>query len=335
MRVFPIAVLSGFFTLSCGAASTERAPGENAGSMMEPPPRPVAEANQAATSPSMTESGKTPAAPPLDTPATVDPSVKPSPNASTPAEMIPPAPMDPPGVEMPAEPKVGEVVPLPPGGTWEVDLTKGSPGPNAIEVTGGKFEDGWRVTSVLGDRIVWDMGRPLKEGIFEVSVTVNKHPNSNNGKIEWAGLYELAALDHDLDNDSFYARVGQSSYAFSRVKAGGTWFLQNGMPMTRGSEWEGTIGGGGDWKVDDKTIHTVKFEWKGGKAIFHDTKGGVHTCNSSICGGTKYGIDELRYVFVGADKWKRWGCDSPCDVKNISPVGMRFLKVRLTEYVAK
>src|SRR5205823_4036367 len=91
----------------------------------------------------------------------------------------------------------------------DVDLTQGSAG--AGEVTGGKFDGGWRVTSKDGQRIVWDAGRPLANGYFEVSYTMAKPPHPADGKrvkIDWVGLHEGPLLDQDkYVGDIFYARV--------------------------------------------------------------------------------------------------------------------------------
>jgi hypothetical protein len=192
----------------------------------------------------------------------------------------------------------------------DVDLTKGDAGPG--KVTGGKWDGGWRVTSPNGERIVFDAGRPLANGSFEVTYTMSKPPHAANAKIEWVGLYEEPSLSQaKSDGDIFYARAGEADYKFSRVKAFGRKFDKK--------EWENDVGTPQDWIVDDKTPQTVKLQWKGGRAIFVDSKGKEHKCPKKLCGGA-YPIDKLRYAVIGSDMYT-----------NLSLEGIRFLHVKLLE----
>src|SRR4051794_40097592 len=89
-----------------------------------------------------------------------------------------------------AEPKLTEEVVL------DVDLTAGNAG--AGQVTGGRWEGGWRVTSRNGERIVFDAGRPLAAGYLEVTYTMSKPPHQPpEAKINWVGLYEDPQLSQD------------------------------------------------------------------------------------------------------------------------------------------
>jgi hypothetical protein len=67
-----------------------------------------------------------------------------------------------------------------------------------------------------------------------------------------------------------------------------------------------------------QTRQTVRFEWKGGRAIFVDPGGKPHACPRRLCGG-QYPIDRLRYAFIGSDKYTG------------VLVGIRFLHVKLVE----
>ncbi len=193
---------------------------------------------------------------------------------------------------------------------FDVDLTQGEAGPG--QVTGGSWDGGWRAASGNAERIVFDAGKPLANGSFEVSFTMSKPPHGTKGKIQWVGLYEDASLSQAKSSgDIFYARAGEAAYKFARVKAYGRKFDKN--------EWENDVGMAADWVIDDKTVQTVKLQWKGGRAIFVDSKGKEHKCPKKLCGGA-HPIDKLRYAVIGSDMYT-----------NISLEGIRFTRVKLVE----
>jgi hypothetical protein len=210
-------------------------------------------------------------------------------------------------VGQPPEPTYREQVIL------DVDLTTGQAGPGAV--TGGKFDGGWRVTSRNGERIVFDAGRPLANGYFEVSYTMSKPPHvPPAAKIQWVGLYEEPSLSQAVSSgDIFYARVGEPGYKFSRVKAYGRKFDKN--------EWENDVGATAQWILDDRTPQTVRLEWRGGRAIFIDPSGKHHACSHKLC-TPQYPIDRLRYAVIGSDLYT-----------GVSLEGIRFLHVKLVELV--
>jgi hypothetical protein len=195
----------------------------------------------------------------------------------------------------------------------DVDLTKGSAGPGVV--TGGKFEGGWRVTSRQGERIVFDAGRPLANGYLEVRFTMSRPPHQPpSAKIQWVGLYEDASLSQAVSGgDIFYARAGEPGYKFSRIKAYGRKFDK--------TEWENDVGQLAEWITDDKTVQTVRLEWKGGRANFIDAAGKPHDCPRKLCGGN-YPIDRLRYAALGSDRYT-----------DLSLEGIRFVHVKLVELV--
>lgn len=194
---------------------------------------------------------------------------------------------------------------------FEIDLTTGNAGPG--QATGGSWEGGWRVAA-KDDRIVFDAGHPIANGYLEASFTMNRAPHgASSQKLQWIGLHEDASLSQSAHaGDIFYARAGDPKYKWSRLKAGGKKFDD--------TEWENSVGDPGDWVTDDKTVQTVKLEWRGGQAIFHDSKGRSHACSKKICGG-RFPIDRLRYAFLGGDKYG-----------DGSLIGIRFTKVKLVEY---
>lgn len=203
--------------------------------------------------------------------------------------------------------------PLPHKVIFDVDLTTGSAGPGAV--TGGSWDHGWRVTQDKGERIVFDAGQPIKAGYFEVSFTMSRRPHEGPPrKIDWVGMFEDQTLSQAASSgDIFYARVGDPKYKFSRVKAGGRKFDD--------TEWEKSVGDEAEWKADDKTVQTVRLEWRGGVAIFRDTKNKDHACSKKLC-DPKNPIDRLRYATIGSDRYT-----------DLSLVGLRFVRAKLVEYV--
>jgi hypothetical protein len=197
----------------------------------------------------------------------------------------------------------------------DVDLRTGSAGSG--QITGGRWDGGWRVTSRNGERIVFDAGRPLAAGYLEVSYTMSKPPHAAPAaKINWVGLYQDPVLSQEQSGgDIFYARAGDSGYKFARIKAYGRKFDK--------SEWENDVGRVDDWILDDTTVQTVRLEWKGGRAIFHDSRGKAHTCPKKRC-SPRFPIDRLRYAVLGSDRYT-----------GVSLEGIRFLHVRLVSYAAE
>ena len=199
---------------------------------------------------------------------------------------------------------------------FDVDLTKGNAGPG--QVFGGLWEKGWRVTGADNERIVFDAGYPVESGYLEVSFTATQLLVSEAGrKINYFGLHEEASLSQNShEGDILYARTGNKNYKFSKIKAAGKKFDQN--------EWEQSVGELSDWITDDKTVHTIRLEWGGGLATFHDTKGTKYSCTQDTTCGGSHPIDKLRYVFLGSDKYN-----------GFTPKGVRFLRAKLVDNSAK
>ncbi len=201
---------------------------------------------------------------------------------------------------------------LPENVILDLDLTQGNAGPG--EVTGGTWDDGWRVTSKNGERIVFDAGHPIASGYLLASFTMKEPPfGAKSEKVDWIGLHQDPSLSQAKHTgDIFYARAGDPKYNFSRVKAGGRKFDD--------TEWEKSVGAVTDWLTDDKTVQTVKLEWRNGQTFFHDTRGAIWVCGKKQC-GEKFPVDKLRYAFIGSDKYS-----------GISLRGIRFVKLKLVEY---
>jgi hypothetical protein len=194
---------------------------------------------------------------------------------------------------------------------FDIDLTAGS-APGAT-VSGGAWEDGWRVKS-HGNRIVLDAGVKIANGYVEARFTCNKAPwNLGIDKTNWFGLYEEADLTHGGQGDVAYLRQGQTKYGFSRMKASG-----KGMNSTH-DIMEKSFGSTSDWKLDDQTVHTVRFTWKDGVVTYRGTANNGLSCNLASCTGEN-AIDEIQYAFIGGDR-----------TYGKSVIGTRFLSIKFVD----
>jgi hypothetical protein len=208
--------------------------------------------------------------------------------------------------------------PVAPGVVFDIDLTKGQSAlPATAKVTGGSWENGWRVTGgtkAAPQRMVIDAGGPISHGTLEVSFTMNASPTVSKLKLNYAGMHENAHLSQNMEpfGDIIYARSGNATYRFSKFKA----FVRKADH----TEFEASVGATTDWVTDDKYVHNIKFQWGDGTATFTSPKGQTVTCPKTTCGqGPDLTIDKLRYVFLGSDEYT-----------GNSLKGMRFLKVKLT-----
>lgn len=202
---------------------------------------------------------------------------------------------------------------------FDVDLTRGNAGSGAVE--GGRWDRGWRVVRD-GDRIVFDAGRPLEAGVLEVWFTTDRspvRPKPKSGeeapKVNWVGLYEHAHLDQNFGRPdlarrgaAFYLRTGNTYGTFSKTKV----FAEAKEPC------QNKVGDEDDWIADDRTVMSVRLSWRDGIASLVDTRDRSYSCSENEM-KQKQTLQRLRYVFLGCDNLQR-----------LSPVGVRFLRVRLT-----
>jgi hypothetical protein len=213
----------------------------------------------------------------------------------------------------------------PDGVVFDIDLSKGSVGHGA-SVQGGKWENGWRVVTD-DDRIVWDTGYPIKNGAFEVWVTMKGKitdavVKGGVEKFHWAGLHQQPTLG--AGRDYWQARTGGPHYKFSKMRLKGY-----GQPDSYRCEL--SVGDFTDWPSDDQKVIKVKFEWKDGVNIFHDPKGTTHSCTQAHLDKSKpLVISSFRYAFIGNDNYKSTSGQRTGSVK-----GMRYVRVRLVDYNAK
>ncbi len=195
---------------------------------------------------------------------------------------------------------------------FDVDLTRGSAGPG--QVTGGVWQKGWQCTGAKGERIVFDPGAPVANGRLEVSFTANALPWSHQqGKINYAGLHADPGLTQKTNPGGLlYARTGEEKYKFSIVKAAGRQLDRTAL--------EPRLGEATDWVCDDRTVMTIRFEWRDGTPIFHDTKGRTKIFSQDVVGADTP-MEKLRYVFIGSD-----------NLNGLTAKGLRFTRVKLVDY---
>jgi hypothetical protein len=203
---------------------------------------------------------------------------------------------------------------------FDVDLTKGNAGGG--QVIGGVWDNGWRVTD-NNQRIVWDAGYNIANGYFEVTFTMKGEAVNLGGvKIDWVGIFQSKAISQNVDcGDVFYLRTGAPNFRFSQIKVFPTNKDGTGAKATtcRINEWIQSWGEVADWKTDDKTVMTVRLEWKNGEAFVIDTKGQTATCAAKCMKE----INKLRYAYVGGDTYS-----------DLSLKGLRILKIKLVDYGA-
>ncbi|MCX8038775.1 MAG: hypothetical protein N3D11_17330 [Candidatus Sumerlaeia bacterium] len=211
--------------------------------------------------------------------------------------------------EAPAKPKRRVV--------FDVDLTKGpSALPAQSYVLGGKWGDGWQATG-KNQRIVFDPGYQIRNGILEVTVARENVEDIGGEKIDIMGIYEEPSMDHsDMHGDTFLLRIGEAEVT-KKVQACIKLFSKERIPEHWGQLWEQRYGKVTDWVMDGKTPHTFKFEWKNGTASFTDLTGKVYHCPNNAFGQ----INNLRYVALGGDRYN----------DGSSILGMRFLRMRLID----
>lgn len=197
----------------------------------------------------------------------------------------------------------------------DLDLTRGSAGTGMV--TGGKWDRGWRTTGAKGERIVFDAGRPLANGRFEITFTADELPwKSQEGKINYAGLHEDPSLSQNAHaGDLLYARTGGPQYRFSCVKAAGRRFDR--------SEYEPRLGKAEDWIADGKTEMTLVLEWRDGVPVVTLPTGERTVFPRDVIGGDTP-VDELRYVFLGSDRFT-----------DLTVKGLCFKRVKLVDFGAQ
>lgn len=214
---------------------------------------------------------------------------------------------------------------------FDVDLTQGSAGTGVV--SGGIWDNGWRVTNEATDRIVFDAGYKIANGYIETTLTINSNPVNREKKINYFGGYEEPHLMQGNAGDKLYLRTGRMTYDFSRAKgAGGPitlphTVLGNGeVPVL-----EEDLGIFVTWLIasDDMTELTMKIEWQNGNQVdftVKDTNGDL-VPNGSLSAPTSifdnYPLDEIRYGFIGGDR-----------TYNISLVGARYLRYKMVDYDA-
>jgi hypothetical protein len=208
----------------------------------------------------------------------------------------------------------------------DADLTTGQAavGPLAT-VNGGSWDNGWHTGSSVNDgsRIEWDLGRIVTHGYAEITVFAyerngNKFWDYGDHKINWAGIYEDATLQHRNDTDKAYVRTGQAKYDFSRIKLADASFGH--LPTGGVYEAENDVGSTSDWTFDNETPHTVRFSWEHDSSGYNFTFDGPADIQRRYWNSLYPDFGEIQHVFIGCDK-----------TYNKSAPGMRFTHVKIVD----
>ena len=212
---------------------------------------------------------------------------------------------------------------------FDTDLTKG-PTAFAGTVRGGTWDGGWRVT---GDdqRLVWDAGRPVKNGTFEFWLTTDAPPASplkefrgktHHPDVHWAGVSGIPDLA-PMKRHTFALRLGQQREGLG-VGHGWSKIVVLGPGNEVDTEkTEQVMGDYAWWKplADGKRVVHVKMEWNDGIASLYLPDGTRASCRTAGKAGRDVLISGLRYAWVG-------GIDE--EFKSAFP-GMKFLRARLVD----
>lgn len=188
----------------------------------------------------------------------------------------------------------------------DLDLTKGAPAAKEVSIHGGKLDGGWLVTGDL-DRLWIDLGRDVRAGHVEVTVTRQGPESFEKRKRNWFGLSASPAMHQSPGG---YARSGAEGYGFSKAE-----IFAASQPNTI---CEKKFGEPSDWVLDGKTPIVVRAEIKDQVMIWTNSRGG-----KAACGGPEQPVTHFRYVALGGilDQINGW--------HHGSLIGLKVLRVRV------
>lgn len=212
---------------------------------------------------------------------------------------------------------------------FDTDLTKG-PGAFKGVVRGGKWADGWVVTG-SDQRLVWDAGRPIKNGYLEFWLTIDHPPSSplkefrnkiHHPDVHWAGvsgIEDLAPMKKHL----FALRLGQTTEGDGKGHGWSKIVVLGAGNAGDSEKTEQVMGDFAWWKrvADGRQLVHFKMEWKDGVASLYLPDGRKASCRTESKKGTKVLISGLRYAWLG-------GIDE--EFQSTFP-GMRFVRARMVE----
>jgi hypothetical protein len=164
----------------------------------------------------------------------------------------------------------------------DLDFTKPLTPPANVTIQGGKFENGWLVTADL-DRIFIDLGRDIRSGYVEVTVTRGPSRDFEKRKRNWLALSASPTMNQAPGG---YARAGAGGYGFSKAEI----FAAN-QPNTI---CEKKFGDAADWPSDNITPITVRATIQSNVMTWTHGKGPAATCGSA-----EQPVTHFRYIAAG------------------------------------
>jgi hypothetical protein len=212
---------------------------------------------------------------------------------------------------------------------FDADLTQGRAAFKG-KARGGRWEKGWIVTD-NDQRLVWDAGYPVKNGLFEFWLTTDFAPAApvmmNRGKLDrpdvhYAGVSGVPKLE-TMEKHVVALRLGQlktgegKGHGFSKVVVLG----KNNKVDTE--KTEKPLGDYAAWlaAADGQSVVRVAIEWKDGVASLVLPDGRKEACPTSKGQGPEVRISDLRYAWLGGIDVER----------KLTFPGMRFLRARLVD----
>jgi hypothetical protein len=204
---------------------------------------------------------------------------------------------------------------------FDIDLTKGSESVDSpsIQVLGGEWDNGWRVTDHQ-QRIILDPGKNIENGSLEVWYTIGKLPiNPDSSKAQWVSLHEQGG-GHAPEYAQL--RTGRKGYGFSKLRAKSN---EEGLTVkynkVNNKRCEVKAGEITDWVTDDKTVMKTTIKWEDGVISFTTPDGKECACTKYWQYEPPYILNSLRYAYLGSDESEN----------GAGLIGIRFKRVKYTD----
>jgi hypothetical protein len=188
----------------------------------------------------------------------------------------------------------------------DLDFTKPFAPPAGVTIQGGKWDKGWLVTGDL-DRIFIDLGRDIRSGYVEVTISRGPAPVFEKRKRNWLGLSASPSMNQAPGG---YARAGADGYGFSKAE-----IFSAVQPNTI---CEKKFGEAADWPTNGVTPILVRATIQDNVMTWTHNKG-----EPATCGGAEQPVTHFRYVAAGGilDQTNGW--------HHGALIGLKILRLRI------